>query len=63
VEMTPYDDKKGRIVYRGKWKLDHQLRKFVRIVKLFVEREESMLFVKTQNINKDKVNYAKNSRG
>jgi hypothetical protein len=56
VEMTPYDPKRGRIIFRNKWKLNHQLRKFVEIVKLSAERDVFMLYAKRiLNTNKDKV--------
>jgi len=33
VELSPYDQTKGRITYREKWKLKLQLKKFVKNVK------------------------------
>lgn len=56
VEMTPYDPKRGRIIFRNKWKLNHQLRKFVETVKLSAGRDVFMLYAKRiLNTNKDKV--------
>jgi hypothetical protein len=54
--MTPYDPRRGRITFRNKWKLNHQLRKFVEIVKSSAEKDVFMLYArKTLSISKDKV--------
>ena len=55
IEMTPYDNKRGRIIFRKKWESNLPLKKFVITVRLSIEKDTFMWFVQQiQNINKDK---------